>query len=79
MFAARDLQSPTDYLQQLISHQHASVSARCPFGVDAHHKHTHAGAVAVPRQAEAQTRLAFLQLDHVQDSGEAGVALDNVV
>lgn len=67
------------YLQQLVAHQHASVSACCPVGVDAHHEHTHAGTISVPCQAETQARLAFLQLDHVQDSREVGVALDNVL
>lgn len=67
------------YLQQLVPHNHTSVSAGRPVGVYSHHKHTHAGAVPVPGQAEAQACLAFLQLDHVQDTWEAAIALDYVL
>lgn len=79
MDVTHDPPSSIKYLKQLISHQHASVSACCPVGVDVHHKHTHAGAISVPCQAQTEASLAFLQLDHVQDSREVVVALDNVL
>lgn len=79
MFVTHGVLPLIQYLKQLISHQHASVSACCSIWVDAHHKHAHAGAIPVPCQAETQARLAFLQLDHVQDSREVGVSLHNVL
>lgn len=65
------------HLQQLVPDNHPPVPPGCSAGVDSHHEHAHAGAVSVPRQAEAQARLAFLQLDHVQDAGEVAIALDS--
>ncbi|TNN85137.1 hypothetical protein EYF80_004487 [Liparis tanakae] len=63
----------------LVPDFHPPVPAGRPVGVYSNHEHAHARAVPVPRQAEAQACLAFLQLNHVEDTREAAIALECVL
>lgn len=62
------------HLQQLVPNTDVSVFGSGTPGADAHHKDTEAGAVAVPRQAQAQTLALFVQLHTQQLPAQLPVA-----